>query len=219
MTRRISPVLAATAGLVMLALGGCREAGELVVDDGVGITAVRSACPAVGIPDYTGDITLFTSPETRDARAIDVTAAITDLRADCDPKAAHLQSVASFRVRASRTDARGDRDVVLPYFVTVLRGGTSVVTKRVGLVTLHFTNGQTRAEAVANGTALIDKAQATLDRGVHDRITRRRKAGESDAATDPLADPEVGEAVRRATFEVLVGFQLDEAQLAYNATR
>ena len=33
------------------------------------------------------------------------------------------------------------------------------------------------------------------------------------------ADPAVRAAVQRATFELLVGFQLTEAQLRYNATR
>jgi hypothetical protein len=50
-------------------------------------------------------------------------------------------------------------------------------------------------------------------------LTRRRKAGESDAAVDPMTRPEVKAAVARATFEMLVGFQLDQTQLTYNATR
>jgi hypothetical protein len=86
-------------------------------------------------------------------------------------------------------------------------------------VTVHFADGASRAEAVAQGGALVDKAEATLPRDVHDRIIHKRKAGEADAAVDPLADPEVLDAVNRASFEVLVGFQLDDTQLAYNATR
>ena len=46
-----------------------------------------------------------------------------------------------------------------------------------------------------------------------------RKAGDVDAALDPMADPQVRAAVQAATFEMLVGFQLTEEQLAYNATR
>jgi hypothetical protein len=34
-----------------------------------------------------------------------------------------------------------------------------------------------------------------------------------------MADPQVRTALQRATFELLVGFQLTESQLAYNATR
>jgi hypothetical protein len=53
--------VACGAGLLgaMALLAGCKSTGELVVQDGVGITAVRSTCPAVGIADYTGDITTF----------------------------------------------------------------------------------------------------------------------------------------------------------------
>ena len=49
---RIIPAIAMVA-----ALAGCAKEGELVVDQGVGITAVLTTCPAVGIPDYTGDVT------------------------------------------------------------------------------------------------------------------------------------------------------------------
>ena len=50
-------------------------------------------------------------------------------------------------------------------------------------------------------------------------ITRNRRAGDDDAAIDPLTRPEVRAALARASFELLVGFQLTEDQLAYNATR
>ena len=80
------PRLLAATGLAVLAaaaLGGCKSKGELVVDEGVGVSAVRGTCPAVGIPDYTGDVTLFRDPASTDANAIDVTAAITNLRPNC----------------------------------------------------------------------------------------------------------------------------------------
>ena len=47
------------ASACAVVLAGCARDGELVIDQGVGITAVRSVCPAVGVPDYTGDVTLF----------------------------------------------------------------------------------------------------------------------------------------------------------------
>jgi len=40
-----------------------------------------------------------------------------------------------------------------------------------------------------------------------------------DAALDPLADPDIRAAVQKASFELLVGFQLTDEQLKYNATR
>jgi len=86
-------------------------------------------------------------------------------------------------------------------------------------VTIRFADGQERAKATAQGSAFIDRAEATLSEDIRRRITRKRKAGDADAAIDPLSEPEVKAAVARATFELLVGFQLDDKQLAYNVTR
>ena len=205
--------------LIAVALSGCRTTGDIVVDEGVGITAVRSACPAVGIPDYTGDVTLFSVPGSTDSRAIDVTAAMTNVRTQCNDTGDKVYATATFDVLGSRTDVRGARQVQLPYFVTVLRGGRAVVAKRIGSVTLNFADGQSRAQASGQAASYIDRAEATLPADIRAMLTRKRRAGEADAAVDPLSRPEVKAAVARATVEMLVGFQLDQQQLTYNATR
>ena len=208
-------ILAILAGT----LAGCAKEGDLVVNQGVGITAVRTACPAVGIPDYTGDITTFRTPGATTADQIDVVAAITNLRSTCNETGEKVYAEASFNVLARRTDTRGQRTVTLPYFTTVLQGGSAVQAKRIGTVTLTFADGQERAQATGKGGAFVDRSAATLPADIREKITRKRKAGDPDAALDPLADPEVRAALTRATFELLVGFQLTEAQLAFNATR
>jgi hypothetical protein len=220
-TRRMNAKVAGAAVLLgaMAALAGCKTTGELVVQDGVGITAVRSTCPAVGIADYTGDITTFRFGGGQAASAIDLTGAITDVRSQCDPKSNPVQANLSFKVLASRADSRGERVVNLPYFITVMRGGNVVIAKRLGTATVRFADGQTRGEVLATGGATINKADATLDGAVRARLLKQRKAGEADAAIDPLTDPEVRAAVAKATFEVLVGFQLTPEQLQYNGTR
>jgi hypothetical protein len=211
------------ACVVAAGLAGCRSKGELVLDEGVGVSAVRSACPAVGIPDYTGDMTLFRPGGGKTAADIDIVAAMTNVRSQCNDGAkgstGKVYASATFDVLARRLDTRGARQASLPYYVTVLRGGTAVITKRVGQVTLDFADGQERAKASGQGAAYIDRAEAVLPREIRDRINRKRKAGDTDAAVDPLSEPEVKAAVARATFELLIGFQLDDAQLAYNVTR
>lgn len=204
---------------IAAALAGCRGTGDLVVDEGVGITAVRSACPAVGVPDYTGDITLFRTPGSTTADNIDVVGALTNLRSTCNETGEKVFTAATFDVLARRTDVRGARQVTLPYFVTVLRGGSAVISKRVGSVTINFADGQERAQVSGSASAYVDKAEASLPADIREQITRKRKAGDADAAVDPLSRPEVKAAVARATFEVLVGFQLSQDQLTYNATR
>ena len=217
--RRLTAIVLCSAATLTM-LSGCKTKGEIVVDEGVGITAVRSKCPAVGIPNYTGDMTLFRAPGSKTAANIDVVAMMTDVRMQCNQDAGDkVYAQVSFKVLGRRNDTSGARQVTVPYFVSVLQGGSAVISKRVGNVTLNFANGQDRAQATGTVEASIDRAAATLPEDIRDRITRKRRAGDQDAALDPLADPQVKAAVARASFEVLVGFQLTEEQLAYNATR
>jgi len=210
---------ALTALVLAGALAGCAGEGDLVVDQGVGITAVLSSCPDVGIPDYTGDVTTFRTSGDQTQSNLDVSAAMTNLRSTCNDSGAQVYSEATFDVHARRTDVRGARTVTLPYFVTVLQGSSAVVTKRVGEVTLSFADGQERATASGTAASYVERSAATLPEDIREKITKKRRAGDADAALDPLADPEVKAAIQRTRFEMLVGFQLTESQLAYNATR
>lgn len=197
-------------------LAGCSRRGELA--DG-GVYATRSPCPLVAIPAGTGDVTLFNPSNSVAASAIDVTATITNLRATCDSSGAQVVSTVSFDVVAVRRDPREARQVVLPYFNTVVQGGSQIVAKRVGRVGLNFAAGSSRAQTSAQATSRVALSVATLPENVRRLLSRPRKAGEAEAAIDPLSDPAVRSAVARATFEQLVGFQMTDAQLRYNATR
>ncbi len=208
---------AAAAALIPLSLAACSTPEGTVTEQG--IVAVRSACPAVAIPAATGDITLFRPEGSRDSSAIDVVANITNLRSTCDEAGDNIVTRLTFDVHAQRRDGRGAREVVLPYFVVALQGGTQVQSKSVSRVGLSFADGALRASGRGSATGSVTRAAVTLPADVTAQITRRRKPGDPSAAIDPMADPAVREAVRRATFEMLVGFQLTEEQLAYNATR
>ncbi|SOB78543.1 hypothetical protein SAMN06297144_0049 [Sphingomonas guangdongensis] len=210
-------ILAAPIALLAVALAGCSRTGE--IDASGGITAVRSVCPSVGVPAATGDVTLFDPAGGRSADAIDVNAIITNVRSTCADGGDPIVTTVTFDVlaRRSRTDAA--REVVLPYFSVVTQGGTVIVAKRVNRVAIRFEAGQARARATATAASYVTRASATLPDDVRRQITRERKAGDQDAALDPLADPQVRQAVARATFETLVGFQLTDEQLRYNATR
>ena len=206
--------------LAVAALAGCSREGELTIaGDSIGITSVRTVCPAVGVPDYTGDVTLFRDPASRTLADLDVTATITNVRSACDDRGDRVYTGATFDVLARRASTEGARTVELPYYSVVMRGNSSVVAKRVGTVAIAFAPGEERARATAQAGAFVDRAAATLPEDIRERITRRRKPGDADAALDPLQDPEVRAAVERASFELLIGFQLNEDQLAYNATR
>ncbi|MEN2709843.1 hypothetical protein ACQKOH_22330 [Sphingomonas sp. NPDC092331] len=210
----------AVFALIPLALGACSRTGEIDANGGgAGVTAVRSACPHVAIPAGTGDMTIFNPATSREASAIDVNAVMTNVTSTCDDAGLQVVTTVNFDVLARRQSAEGPRDVSFPYFVTVVRGGTSVVAKRINRVTVHFEPGQLRAQTSGTATTYVDRAAATLPDEVRKRLTEKRKAGEQAAAMDPLADPSIRGAVLSATFEALVGFQLTEDQLKYNVTR
>ena len=200
------------AGVAVLAVTGCAKEGAIDLSSGVGISVIRSGCPAVAVPDHTGDITIFNPASSTDASAIDVVAYITNVRTTCNSESARIYSEAAFDVHASRMNPAGARTVTI-------QGGTAVVAKRVGNVTLQFADGAYRATAAAKAGSYVDASAARLPDEVIERLTRRRKAGDPDAALDPLADPTIKAAVARSSFEMLVGFQLSQAQLQYNATR
>jgi hypothetical protein len=208
-----------TSSLAIMLVSGCAKDGQLDVSSGVGVNITRSGCPAVAVPDGTGDVTLFNPASSQDSSAIDVVATMTKVRPNCNDAGEKIYTAADFEVQGIRRDTRGARSVTLPYFSTVVQGGTAVVAKRVGQVTLQFADGAAKATAMGKAASYIDANAARLPEDIVAKITKKRKAGDADAALDPLADPEVKAAVVRSSFELLVGFQLTEEQLRYNVTR
>ena len=201
-------------------LSACRHTGDILDDkQGGGVYAVRSACPIAGVPAGTGDMTLFNPPAATYSYAIDVTATITDVRATCQDAGNDVVSTVTFTVLGLRRDPGPARQVVVPYFNVALRGGGTVSAKSIGQAVLNFAPGDLHAWTRAQATVRVNRSAATLPSNVREILTRERKPGEAEAATDPLADPAVRSAVANATFEHLVGFQLSQDQLRYNATR
>jgi hypothetical protein len=211
--------LRSTLLISLFLLAGCNHAGELTAENGGGIYAVRSVCPVAGIPAGTGDITLFNPRDSRDSGAIDVTATMTQLRSTCQQSGNDVVSTVTFTVVGLRRDAGAARQVILPYFDVALRGGTNIEAKKVGAVALNFPAGSQHAMTRGQATIRVSRYAATLPARVRAILTRPRKAGQADAAIDPMSDPAVREAVANATFEHLVGFELTQDQLKYNATR
>jgi hypothetical protein len=210
-----------TAALISLVassalVAGCSRKGQ-IADGGVYVT--RSSCPLVGIVAGTGDVTLFDPAGSIDAASIDVAATMTNVRATCTDDGTTVTSVASYDVVATRRDRGAARQVVLPTFNVAMQGGSTVIAKQVSAVALDFAAGSQRGSGRGQATIRVSKSAATLPADVTRELTRNRKPGEIEAAVDPMSKPAVRAAVARATFEQLLGFQLSDAQLRYNATR
>lgn len=216
-----APRLAAQGVMLCAALAvlaGCARRGD-IDNAGQGIIQFRSACPIVAVPAYTGDLTIFDPAQSRDASAIDIVANLTDLRSTCTTVGNEIQTQVTYTVNALRRDAGPAREVDLPVFTTVVRGATQVIAKRVATVRLSFAEGELRAHAKGASSSAVDRATATLPPNIQQLITRPRKTGDADAALDPLARPEVKEAIQKSSFELLLGFNLTNDQLRYNITR
>lgn len=207
---RLSAARLAAVGLLLAgALAGCQR-NPLVVK--------RSACPAVAVPAYAGDTTLFRGPGS-DASDLDVVATITNLRDACTETPEQFVTAVSYQVVARRSAAGPARRVELPLFVAVVQAGNIVDAKQTTRIVIDFADGATRAVASGTATAAVSRRAAAVPDEILRRINRQRRPGELDAATDPMADPEVRSALRAASFEVLVGFQLSDASLAYNIAK
>jgi hypothetical protein len=179
----------------------------------------RSTCPAVAVATYTGDITLFKPGTEANAANIDVVASMTNVRQVCSESPEKLIADLTFDVQARRTSTAGARTVVLPIFVAMVQGGNLVVSKQLSTTTVNFADGQDRAIGKGGARGSVARSAVALPDDIQKKINRKRKAGDLDAATDPLADPLVKAAMRAASFEVIIGFSLDDRQLGYNVTK
>lgn len=197
------------AGLVIV-LAGCQRNPMLVK---------RSPCPAVAVPAYLGDATIFGPGGSGDAKNIDVVATITNVRETCLEGDEKLTTDVAFDVIARRNEAGPARSLTLPVFATVVQGGNLVLSKEVVGVVVSFAEGQTRGSGSGGVRTNVSRSASTLPPEIQAKVARKRKATDADAAVDPLADPQVRAALRAASFEVLLGFQLDEAGLAYNVSK
>lgn len=209
--------------LLPLLATGCAHDNEITAIGGsIGQEVKRTSCPAVGVAAYTGTVTLFNPPASRDSKAIDVVATLTDLKSQCDDSdtdSPTLATNATFRVVARRSDSHGARDVVLPYYAVVIHGGDKIASKSISRISIHFDDGKLLGEANGQVNATVSRADATLPENIRNRLIRKRNAEDVDASIDPMTDPGVRAALNKASFELLVGFQLTNEQLAYNATK
>lgn len=207
---RRSAALALIA-LPALLLAGC-DRNPLVVK--------RSACPAVAVAAYAGDTTLFRpGSATPDVSNMEAVATITNVRDECAETSEQFVSRINYDVIVRRMDTGAARQIVLPVFAAVVQAGNIVNAKHIANVTVNFAAGQERALAQGSATAAVSRTAAAVPQAILDKINRKRRPGEIDAATDPMADPEVRAALRAASFEVLIGFQLDDRALAYNVAK
>jgi histidinol dehydrogenase len=80
-------------------------------------------------------------------------------------------------------------------------------------------SGAVAIDSPAGPSELLVIADASASPSAVAREVMAQAEHDPQAAVVPKADPAVRTAVQRAHFEVMVGFELDQDQLRYNATR
>ena len=150
--------------------------------------------------------------------AIDVTATITDVRATCQDRATTWSRPRPSRRRpAPRCRPRAAGRAAL--FRRRAAGRQPVVAKRVGQVVLNSRPATSTRWTRVQATVRVNRAAATLPANVRGNPDPSAQGRRAEAAVDPLADPGGPRRGASATFEHLVGFQMTQDQLKYNATR
>jgi hypothetical protein len=190
--RLILPVFAS------LALAGCGSGNPLEV--------TRTSCPAVAVVKYANSYTQFAPGSNFSSRGIEMTAQMGDVSISCKESAGKISvSNISFEMSAARASATTASDVNVPYFVTIIQDGTTILSKQVYGAPLKFTEGALRTEvrqAFSASTPYVPLPAAP---------DRKKKKQFEEFAEDSRP--------KSAKYEIMLGFQLTDEQATYNVQR
>jgi hypothetical protein len=176
-----------------LLLVGCASGNPLEVR--------RTSCPALSVPTYTGTLTRFSQAGRYDAQDVQMVASIGELSDNCAENADGVNTAVSFKITATRPDKGPAQSVQLPYFITVLKDGETVIAKQVYGAALNFADGAMAGNA--SQVVTVKTPDVPLP-------PRPKKNNEVDEFAPPP---------KPAVYEILVGFQLSEADAVYNISK
>lgn len=176
-----------------LLLVGCASGNPLEVR--------RTSCPALSVPTYTGTLTRFSQAGRYDAQDVQMVASIAELKDNCAENADGVNTAVSFNIMASRPDKGPAQSVQLPYFITVVKDGETVIAKQVYGASLNF----------ADGAMTGNVSQVVTVKTPDVPLPPRPK---KNTEIDEFAPPP-----KPAMYEILVGFQLSDADAVYNISK
>lgn len=180
------------------------------------LEVTRTLCPATAVPQHTGSLTLFSPANSRTADSMVAMANIFNLQNHCNEGGEKVTSNLRFTIGAQRPNAAAEQTITVPYFVAVVKEGETLLSKQVYEATLTFAPGDVRAEAVQTVQAMVDRAEALAAAGpAPGSEKKKRKRGEMAQPEDLFFDAKP----KASGFEILVGFQLTDAQVYYNITQ
>jgi hypothetical protein len=212
------PVFKSKAALPRFFAFTARSAAPGRRDDTAGIIATRTACPASRSRPRPATSPCSTAANSRDA-ARSTWSRHHQRALDLRRERRNIVTNATFDVHGQRRDAarraRGGAALISrPWFRAA---PTSSPSASAGSA-LRFADGQLRASTSGTASARCSAPPRPCRRTSAARSPASASPGDADAALDPMADP-AARPCSAASFELLVGFQLTQEQLAYNATR
>ncbi len=166
-------------------LAGCNTANPLVVK--------RTSCPAVAVVKHAGSLSRFGSGGGFDAGNLQLNATLSGINSECTDKNG-ARSVVGFDISA-RSTAAGD--IELPYFVAVVKDGTTLLSKQTYTAKVRMDSAGNRGQA-------------------HVTVTITTPAVPLPPKPKPSDFDEFAPPPKQLGYEVLIGFQLSEAEVVYN---
>jgi hypothetical protein len=161
----------------------------------------RTSCPAIAVPKYTGTLTRFSQAGRFDVQDVLLVASIGQLDANCEETEAGVRTALSFNILATRPVKGPAEAVQLPFFVTVVKDGETLIAKQVYGASVNFADGA----ASANLSQVVTVATPKIP-----LPPRPKKNNEFDEFAPPP---------KPAVYELLVGFQLSDSDVVYNITK
>jgi hypothetical protein len=183
----------------VLALSACASQNPLLV--------TRTSCPAVAVIKYANTITGFRQGGGMDQSDVDFTGQISNVSVDCrNGKGDNAaQSVVSFDIGVLRRSANAAATQSIPYFVAVVQDGTTIISKTSYMATLQFND--------KNGRSIARESFAASTPGVPLPPVPKKKRSEAEFLD------EAESAAKAAKYEILIGFQLTDAQALFNISK
>jgi hypothetical protein len=176
-----------------LVLSACASSNPLEVR--------RTSCPALSVPKHTGSLTRFSQAGRFDTQDVRLVATIVQLSDTCIENANGVNTAVSFTISAVRPTKGAADSVQLPYFITVVKDGETLIAKQVYGTSLEFADGATSGSV--RQVVTVKTPEVPLP-------PKPKKNNEIDEFAPPP---------KPAVYEILVGFQLTNDDVVYNISK
>ncbi len=180
-------------------VSGCKSDNPLLI--------TRTSCPAVAVVKYANNYARFAPGAKYSAAGLELSAQLSNVQVSCaDARGGAPVSSVSFDLSAVRASATTAEQADIPYFVTIVENGTTILSKQVYAAPVQFAEGASRAMVRQSFSATTPFVPLPPEPSQKEKRKQFQQFAEDSRP-------------KAAQFEILIGFQLTEEQAAYNVQR